>query len=67
MLKDITDVRMSDNDKRLLLMCRDFRGQPEAHNILDFDAKDLYTIIIEAYKFGRNEKAAEIRKVMESK
>lgn len=50
MIKSIEDIRFHDDN--LVVFEKDMRGKTERKNVLDFSAKELYDIILQAYELG---------------
>lgn len=50
-MRDISDIRFIDSET-IQIEERDMRGKPEMKNLLDFSAKELYTILLEVYELG---------------
>jgi len=64
MIRDITDIRLNDKGDTLVLNTRNFRGDREQHNVLDFSPEEVYSLIIDAYNYGKLEQMHEIKKVL---
>lgn len=64
MIKDITDIRLNDKGDNLVLHTRNFRGDREQQNVLDFSPEDIYNLIIDAYNYGKLEQMHEVKKAL---
>lgn len=63
-LRNIKDIKFAGTKDNISLYTKDMRGEPEVHNVLDFSAENLYSLIMSVYELGRKDKTDEIKRIL---
>jgi hypothetical protein len=69
LLRHITDIRYIPVESRdkLEIHGKDMRGNKEVHDVLEFSACDLYSLISEVYDLGQQNARQKIKDALEGR
>jgi hypothetical protein len=65
-MQDISDIRLLDSDT-LQIEERSKEGTTQLKNMLDFSAKEIYTIVLQAYELGDRDARKRISDALEGR